>query len=414
MPYYRQVGDVPRKRHSYARVDGDLLFEELMGHEGFSSESSLLYHRRSPSAIVAIEAVAEPEQPVCADVPLTPRHLRTTALEPGWRRGTQSGALARQRRRSHLLLRGDHDRATSTATRSATNSPTCSRVRVSWNPASARSPSRPGDYVVVPRATTHRWRVEGAEPLTGLVLEARQHVRIPGKYVTDRGQLREGAPFSERDLRGPGEPLVCDGDDVPVLVRNRSGLSRLVHANHPFDVVGWDGCVWPFAFSIHDFEPIVGARHQPPPVHQTFEGSGFVVCSFVPRPYDFGDGAVKVPYHHANVDSDEVLFYSAGDFMSRSGSGIGVGSISYHPVGIRARPAARECRSVTRRDANRRGSGDGRHVRAAGGVRCRPRDLRPRLPLHLGPPLRLRSLPSRRGYRWRCAPAIGRARSVPR
>ena len=112
------------------------------------------------------------------------------------------------------------------------------------------------------------------------------------------------------------------------------GLSRLVHATHPFDVVAWDGCVWPFAFSIHDFEPIVGARHQPPPVHQTFEGHGFVVCSFVPRPFDFGEGAVKVPYHHANVDSDEVLFYSAGDFMSRAGSGIGVGSISYHPAGF--------------------------------------------------------------------------------
>ncbi len=107
-----------------------------------------------------------------------------------------------------------------------------------------------------------------------------------------------------------------------------------MHSTHPLDVVGWDGCVWPFAFSIHDFEPIVGARHQPPPVHQTFEGAGFVVCSFVPRPFDFGENAVKVPYHHANVDSDEVLFYSEGDFMSRSGSGIGVGSMSYHPAGF--------------------------------------------------------------------------------
>jgi homogentisate 1,2-dioxygenase len=333
MPYYRHVGDVPRKRHSYARVDGDLLFEELMGQEGFSSESSLLYHRRSPSAIVAIEAVAEPEQPVCADVPLTPRHLRTTALEPG-------GDAVRNR---VLLLANDDVRISYFA---ATTPSDLYRDAVGDQLAYMQSGEgvletsfgaltvATGDYVVVPRATTHRWRVEGAEPLTGLILEARQHVRIPAKYVTDRGQLREGAPFSERDLRGPGEPIVCDGDYVPVLVRNRSGLSRLVHANHPFDVVGWDGCVWPFAFSIHDFEPIVGARHQPPPVHQTFEGSGFVVCSFVPRPYDFGDGAVKVPYHHANVDSDEVLFYSAGDFMSRSGSGIGVGSISYHPSGF--------------------------------------------------------------------------------
>jgi len=117
-------------------------------------------------------------------------------------------------------------------------------------------------------------------------------------------------------------------------VRTRNGLSRHVHANHPFDVVGWDGCNYPFALSIHDFEPIVGRIHQPPPVHQTFAGPGFVVCSFVPRLYDFDPEAVKVPYHHANVDSDEVLFYSDGNFMSRAGSGIGQGSISLHPAGF--------------------------------------------------------------------------------
>ena len=121
---------------------------------------------------------------------------------------------------------------------------------------------------------------------------------------------------------------------MPVLVRNRAGLSRLVHRHHPFDVVGWDGCVYPYALNIADFEPIVGRLHQPPPVHQTFELPGAVICSFVPRLFDFHPDAVKVPYHHANTDSDEVLFYSAGNFMSRAGSGIGVGSISYHPAGF--------------------------------------------------------------------------------
>jgi homogentisate 1,2-dioxygenase len=117
-------------------------------------------------------------------------------------------------------------------------------------------------------------------------------------------------------------------------VRHRGGLTRYTYASHPFDVVGWDGSLYPYAFNIGDFEPIVGSLHQPPPVHQTFEGSNFVVCSFVPRYYDFHPDAIKVPYHHANVDSDEVLFYSAGDFMSRAGSGIGVGSISLHPAGF--------------------------------------------------------------------------------
>ena len=190
-----------------------------------------------------------------------------------------------------------------------------------------------GDYVVIPTGTTHRW-VLRSPTLDALVIEASGHVRFPDKHLSARGQLVEGAPFSERDLRGPTAPLVVEGADVAVLVRNRGGLTRMVHRRHPFDVVGWDGCLYPHALSIRDFEPIVGMLHQPPPVHQTFAGPGFVVCSFVPRPFDFHPDAVKIPYHHANTDSDEVLFYADGDFMSRAGSGIGVGSISYHPSGF--------------------------------------------------------------------------------
>ena len=192
----------------------------------------------------------------------------------------------------------------------------------------------PGDYVVVPASTTHRWVVDGDGPVRMLVLEATGHVTIPARYLTTTGQLREGAPYCERDLRGPEGPLAVDGEEVPVLIRHRSGWARHVHACHPFDVVGWDGCVYPFAFSIKDFEPIVGRLHQPPPVHQTFAGPGFVVCSFVPRLLDFDPNAVRVPYHHANVDSDEVLFYVDGDFTSRMGSGIGSNSMTLHPAGF--------------------------------------------------------------------------------
>jgi homogentisate 1,2-dioxygenase len=179
-----------------------------------------------------------------------------------------------------------------------------------------------------------RWALTGEVPLEALVLEAAGHISIPERYLTDRGQLKEGAPFSERDIRAPEQPPAEEGTDVEVLVRNRGGLSRLVHAFHPFDVVAWDGCLYPWALSIHDFEPIVGTIHQPPPIHQTFVGPRFAVCSFVPRPVDFHPEATKVPYHHANVDSDEVLFYADGEFMSRAGSGIGCGSISYHPAGF--------------------------------------------------------------------------------
>jgi homogentisate 1,2-dioxygenase len=146
--------------------------------------------------------------------------------------------------------------------------------------------------------------------------------------------MLEGAPYSERDLRSPAGPLVEDGSDVDVLIRHRSGWARHTYAHHPFDVVGWDGCVYPFAFSIRDFEPIVGRVHQPPPVHQTFAGPGFVVCSFVPRPLDFDPDAVPIPYHHANTDSDEVLFYVAGEFTSRRGAGIEAGSLTLHPSGF--------------------------------------------------------------------------------
>jgi homogentisate 1,2-dioxygenase len=341
VPYYRSLGDVPAKRHTHHLDEsGHRFAEELMGQEGFSSNSSLLYHRHSPSALTAIEPaeIALPE--ATADVPLTPRHIRTPAL------AVVSGADLVTGRT--VLLANDD-------------------VEVAWVDATADSPLYrnaigdelvfvqhglgrldsvfgrldvgPGDYVVVPASTTHRWLVTGDTGLGALVIASRGHVAPPAKYLSRYGQFLEHSPYCERDLRTPTELLVVDDDEgdagpVPVLVRNRAGWSRHLHRTHPFDVVGWDGCVYPYAFNIADFEPIVGRLHQPPPVHQTFELPGAVVCSFVPRLFDFHPDAVKVPYHHANTDSDEVLFYSAGNFMSRAGSGIGVGSISYHPAGF--------------------------------------------------------------------------------
>jgi len=348
MAHYRRVGDVPRKRHTLHRNDGAVVFEELMGTDGFSGASSLLYHRRSPSALVRIEERSS--RPVCwnQNQPLRPHHLRTSELasdEDG--RDPVAG-------RRPLLANDD--------------------VEISWVTADASSPLyrdatgdqlvyvqsgdavlesvfgrldvTAGDYLVIPRSTTHRWSITA--PVEMYVVSARGHVSIPARYLNAQGQLVEGAPFSERDQRAPApEPLLVDGEDVPVLVRTRNGLSTHVHASHPFDVIGWDGYLYPWAMSIHDFEPIVGRIHQPPPVHQTFTGPGFVVCSFVPRLFDFDPDAVKVPYHHSNVDCDEVLMYSAGNFMSREGSGIGAGSISLHPPGFvhGPQPGSRE-RSV--------------------------------------------------------------------
>ena len=338
MTYYRRVGDLPRKRHTVHRVDGAVVAEELVGEEGFSGPSSLLYHRRSPSAVVRIEQADVTPPTFTANQPVRPHHLRTTELPSG-----AGDAVT-----SRIGLLGNPDVELSFVTVTTTSPLYRNAVgdelvyvqggRAVLESVFGRLDVRAGDYVVVPTGVTHRWVVEA--PAEMLVLQSRSHIRIPARYLTATGQLAEGAPFSERDLRGPdpapvlaedlGEPL----HDVPVIVRTRSGCSRHVHRDHPFDVVGWDGCVYPYALDIHDFEPIVGRIHQPPPVHQTFAGAGFVVCSFVPRLFDFDPNAVKVPYHHANVDSDEVLFYSDGDFMSRAGSGIGVGSISLHPAGF--------------------------------------------------------------------------------
>ena len=162
-------------------------------------------------------------------------------------------------------------------------------------------------------------------------------------------------------------------------MRSRTRLSRHVHQHHPFDVVGWDGCVYPWAFNIADFEPIVGSIHQPPPVHQTFEGPGFVVCSFVPRPLDFHPGSVKAPYHHANTDSDELLFYADGDFMSRKGSGVTAGSLTYHPAGFVHGPQPGSVDALADEIRTEETAGHDRHVLAAGAVRGGPSGRRPRI-----------------------------------
>jgi homogentisate 1,2-dioxygenase len=331
MPHYRAVGTVPRKRHTKADDgNGRRLSEELVGTEGFSRESALLYHQNSPSAILGVEPVemAEP-QPGGG---IGPRHFRTGDLAAG-------DDLVAGRRR----LLGNAD-VTLAFVRISGPSPLYRSVvgdeLVYVHDGEATLESvfgalsvRSGDYVVIPAGVIHRWIPE-SEEVAALVVESSGHVRIPDKYLSPHGQLLEGAPFSERDLRAPAELLNVEDTDVPVLVRTPTGWLHYRHATHPFDVVGWDGCLYPHALSIHDFEPIVGRIHQPPPVHQTWALPGAVVCSFVPRPYDFDPDAVRVPYHHHNVDSDEVLFYAEGDFMSRSGSGIGRGSISLHPAGF--------------------------------------------------------------------------------
>lgn len=342
MAHYLLRGSVPPKRHTQHRAgDGRLYSEELIGEEGFSSDSSLLYHREVPSAVVDATPWELPDQTTTENRPLLPRHLRLHGLFPDEEWKTVDAVTGRR------LVLGNGD------------------VRISYVVAGEPSPlyrnalgdecvyveagaatvetvfgrldARAGDYVVLPRATTHRWVPVPGEPLRAYVIEANSHIAPPARYLSRYGQLLEHAPYCERDLHGPAEPLLVEGADVEVLVKHRGSRgptgTRYVVPAHPFDVVGWDGCLYPYTLNIADFEPITGRVHQPPPVHQVFEASHFVVCNFVPRKVDYHPLSVPVPYYHANVDSDEVMFYVGGDYEARKGSGIAKGSISLHPGG---------------------------------------------------------------------------------
>jgi homogentisate 1,2-dioxygenase len=334
MPFYRSVGEVPPKRHTqFRQPDGSLFAEELMGQEGFSSDSSLLYHRHRPTAIVSATEFTPPAWSRLANLPLKPRHFQTAKLGGG----PVDAVLGRQ----HLLANDDvrisHVEASepSPLYRNAVGDE-C--LYVSTGAVTLESTFGvldlvEGDYAIIPTSVIHRLVPVGG-PVRLLTIEATGHIGPPRRYLSVRGQFLEHAPYCERDLRGPTAPILVEGSDVSVLVQHRRGWTEHIYANHPFDVAGWDGCLYPWAFSIHDFEPITGRVHQPPPVHQTFEGPNFVICSFVPRKVDYHPLAIPVPYNHHNVDSDEVLFYTGGNYEARRGSGIELGSISLHPSGF--------------------------------------------------------------------------------
>lgn len=335
MAYYRSVGEIPRKRHTQHRTDdGRLLLEELVGAEGFSSDSALFYHREIPSAVTAARTWDLCAAELVTNHPLRARHLQTSQLAPPAGDGVITGRVP-------LLANADvtlsylHADQPSPLYRNA-GADECvflqsgaARLETSFGAFDAR----PGDFVALPRGTTHRWIPAAGEPIRALVIVGRGHIAPPKRYLTAHGQFLEQSPYCERDLRAPDEPLLLQGEDVDVYVRHGDLGSILTYAHHPFDVVGWDGCLYPYAVNVDDFEPITGRLHQPPPVHQVFEAPGFVICAFVPRKVDYHPAAIPSPYYHSNIDSDEVIFYAGGDYGARAGSGISTGSISLHPAG---------------------------------------------------------------------------------
>lgn len=333
MPIYHRQGKIPPRRHiAHPKDDGSLHHEQVMGNKGFSGSSSILYHLRRPTAVSSVEHVRDVSLEADPDTTLRHRHLRSARVPVGG-----SPTLDRV----PLLFNGD---VTILCARPEfqdehfyRNGQADEYVFIHEGEGVLQSqfgdlPFSAGDQLIIPRGILHRYRLGEAEARM-LVVESRGELRWPSRYHNERGQLLEGAPFSERSIKLPGDLRTVDRQGpFAVVVKQRDQLTRVTMDHHPMDVVGWDGYYYPWAFSINDFEPITGTIHQPPPVHQFLQGDGFVLCNFCPRPYDFHPQAVPAPYHHSNVMTDEVLYYASDRFMSRKGTE--AGSLTLHPDGL--------------------------------------------------------------------------------
>jgi homogentisate 1,2-dioxygenase len=356
MPPYLRLGSIPRKRHTIHRHEPGfksegIYYEEVVGLGGFSRAYSIIYHLRPPTRVVRLEPAGTIPADFGDQPSLRHHHVKTRTIpccgDPISGRvvlfGNDDVTLARcrpEQPQQELFRNADADEVIFVHSGRGT-------LHTMFGPL----PVRDFDYVVIPRCTTYRLEFEPACQPDLLVIEAAGNISIPGKYLNADGQLKLGAPYSERDLHGPREVAPIDLEqETTVLIKDGRRLTHYTLASHPFDAVGWDGMVYPYTFNADDFEPITGRIHQPPPVQQTFEAPGFVVCTFAPRMLDTDPNAIKVPYAHSNVQSDEVLYYVRGHFGSRRG--VEEASFTLHPRGIPHGPhpgtivASREVRST--------------------------------------------------------------------
>ncbi|QKI81877.1 homogentisate 1,2-dioxygenase [Kroppenstedtia eburnea] len=333
MPFYHRLGKIPHKRHiQFRKEDGSLFREEVMGTKGFSGIQSVLYHHHPPTQVSRVERLREWQPELEERGANRHRHLLTDGLAAG---GDPVEG------RVHLLANEDVAigvvRPTKPMDYFFRNSDGDEVLFVhegegEFQSVFGRMSYRPGDYIVIPVGTTYRLEMKEG-PQRFLVIESTGEITPPKRYRNEFGQLMEHSPYCERDIRVPErlEPHLESGA-FTVRVKAQGQLNAYQYDFHPFDVVGWDGYLYPWIFNVEDFEPITGRIHQPPPVHQTFAGPNFVICSFVPRLYDYHPESIPAPYWHSNVNSDEVLYYVEGNFMSRKG--IREGSITLHPSGL--------------------------------------------------------------------------------
>ncbi|MDX1664645.1 MAG: homogentisate 1,2-dioxygenase [Candidatus Promineifilaceae bacterium] len=334
MTYYYKLGEMPHKRHTqFRQPDGSLYHEEVMGIHGFAGIQSILYHKRPPTQVRRVAEERKVEIPYSDVEALRHRHFRTTPIPAGG--NAVEGRVPLMGNNDVVLYMARPTEAMDFWYKFAHGDEV---IFIHDGTGVLESQFgllryRPGDYLVIPTGVI--WRIVPDEDVEQrmFVVEAYGHIEPPKRYINRYGQFLENSPYCERDIRPPSELVTYDEEgEYEVHVKARGLVTRFVYGHHPLDVVGWDGHLWPYAFNIEDFEPITGRVHQPPPVHQTFDGPGFVLCSFVPRLFDYHPLSIPAPYNHSNVDSDEVLYYVEGDFMSRKG--IERGSITVHPNGI--------------------------------------------------------------------------------
>ncbi len=334
MPFYHQLGSIPPKRHTqFRKPNGELYYEQLFGTVGFDGMYSNMYHIHRPTQVKEIR-----KQYSVAPNVVKPNNMQSYKLH-GFDVAPEKDYLESRK----IVLTNSDCHITLAAPQNKTqdyfykNTDSDEMIFIHKGSGKLRTflgniDFKYGDYLLIPRGIIYKIDFD-TEDNRLFIVESRRPIYTPKRYRNWFGQLLEHSPFCERDLRRPTELETHDevGDFV-IKVKKRDEIIEMVYASHPFDVVGYDGYNYPYAFSIHDFEPITGRIHQPPPVHQTFETDAFVVCSFVPRLYDYHPLSIPAPYNHSNIDSDEVLYYVDGDFMSRND--VKPGNISLHPAGI--------------------------------------------------------------------------------
>ena len=334
MPYYHKLGKIPHKRHTvFRKPDGGIYSEQLVSTEGFSDEYSLTYHYFPPTRVLKIDETYSVAPEIELDKNMQHRSFRGFSVK------AEADYL---KSRKIVLTNDDVQIVIAAPTQSMSayffkNSQADEMIFVHHGHGILHTmygdlEFKEGDHLIIPRGVIHQ--LEFATDKNRLfIVESFSPIRFPKRYMNRFGQLLEHSPWYERDIRIPTAVEAIDKEgDFLINVKRDHSIFPYHMANHPFDVVGWDGYHYPYAISIHDFEPITGRVHQPPTVHQTFEANNFVTCAFVPRMYDYHPEAIPAPYHHSNVDSDEVLYYVDGDFMSRNN--IQKGQITLHPIGI--------------------------------------------------------------------------------